>query len=158
MVKSIFLKSHISPKSHLPLSTYNNNHEETRRKRNQPWQTEALNIKLEPYPRPNQASVNQNSFHIRLNTTGGQLACYKPHLLTPRQPALPLRPTLIQVLGHSSLPKLFPQLSHKLFQNAVTLWVTDAPIQSSSLLVFTYKKAGFLGILLLSPLENPLAS
>lgn len=52
---------------------------EIKKKKNRPWQTETLNIKLEPVPRPSQASVSQNPFHIRLNTTGSQLASHKPH-------------------------------------------------------------------------------
>lgn len=51
---------------------------EKKGKKNRLWQTEALNINLAPVPWPSQASVSQNPFHIRLNTTGSQLSSHKP--------------------------------------------------------------------------------
>lgn len=90
-------------------------------KKHKPWQMEALNIKLEPFPWPKQASVSQNPFLITLNTTGSQLASPKPHLVAPPQPAQPVKPTLTQVPGPSSLPMPFSQLSYELFQETVTL-------------------------------------
>lgn len=62
----------------------------------------------------------------------------------PPQPAQPTRPMLIQVLGQSFLPRPLSQLSYKFFQDTVTLWVIDVPINSFYLPVFSYEKKASL--------------
>lgn len=60
-----------------------------RKKKNRPWQTDVLNIKLELFPCSSQAIVSQNLFCVRLHTTGGQLPTHKT---SPRCPPQPVRP------------------------------------------------------------------
>lgn len=149
---SVFLKSLIPSKSHPPLSTYNNNQEERRREKNRPWQTEGLNIKLEHFHGPTRQAWART---LSTSEWTQQEANLQVTNLTPspRLTSQPVKPTLIQVLGiHpcQCLPQLF---SCQLFQARVTR-SDGCAHQLLIFSLFRYEKTGFLGIPLLSSLQN----
>lgn len=96
--------------------------------------------------------MSQNPFHIRMNTTGSQLTSHKPYpLAPPNQPACEAHTH--PGAGHSSLPMPSSLFSCQLFQARVTR-SDGCAHQLLIFSLFRYEKTGFLGIPLLSSLQN----
>lgn len=149
---SVFLKSLIPSKSHPPLSTYNNHQEERRREKNRPWQTEGLNIKLEHFHGPTRQAWART---LSTSEWTQQEANLQVTNLTPspRLTSQPVKPTLIQVLGIHPCQCL-PHCFHASSSRQEWHGVMDVPINCSYFPSFVMKKTGFLGITLLSSLQN----